>query len=953
MTNRRPSHLSSLNFARRQLAAGLLALAAAVAGTASAGDDPERWRQEVAAVRRLAENDAPRAFREANRLQAALPLDATPADRALVLNLRSRAELYLALTGPAAADAENALAIARANGDKVGQAEADLNIALIALNQGRIAAIGEAAASALTVLDGVGRPDLLGEAMLHTAMVYLRNGQPESSVTLAMQALDMAQRSGAPLALAYALQGIGIAMEQSGRSEKAGEYYSRMQGQARAAGSKRLEAHATLGVAMVAGARGQYRAAESGTREAVAMFRAIGTPFNVGHALFSLADILRKLDRRQEALAILDEVVEIYERNPNKIGLWWTLNTRSADHLALGQTAPATTDAERAYALAKDIGAPLYLANSARQLAALAAAKGDYRRAYAFSRDAAETTALGDKKRAGEQIDRLTERYQSEARQRQIEELTRQAQRHALEQRWLWTVLAASVLLLAVTGGFLLRLRRSNRLLATLNTQVLRSQRQLKATLDAVPDLLLEIGLDGRFCDYHAPPRTKLVAPSAPDVIGKTVAKVLPPEAAEILMAALRDANEAGISTGRQIALEIQSRTFWFELSVARKPVDPGQEPRFIVLSRDITERKEGELKLHASEEAFRTLAENSPDIIIRYDLDCRRTYVNPAYERETGFSAGTVLMTTPSAVWGEKNSMSAAEYEALLRRVMETGEDAEITISWARATDGKIVHHALHMVAERAPDSRIKGTLAIGRNITTLLEAERRLQDSRTLLRDLAARRETAREEERRRIAREIHDELGQQLTALRLKVNLLNLQFGETQPALRDATGALLGMVDKTIQVARNVSTSLRPAVLDMGIGPALDWLAAEFTRHTGIPCELDALSTENRLSEERAVVLFRIAQESLTNAARYAHAKHVRIALDIDAGDYVLAITDDGIGFDPAGPHKQKSFGLVGMRERALAVGGEASILSEPGWGTTVRVRVPITSMQEEQS
>lgn len=925
----------------RQLALGLLLLASLFPGAALAGKELDNWRREAAEARQLAENDAPQANREANRLQAAMPADAKPADQALILNLRARTELYLTQAETAAADAEKALAIARANGDKIGQAEANLNIVLLTLRQGRIAAMGEAAAAALAHLEGARRPDLLGEAMLHTAMVYLRNGQLESSITLSMQAMDMAQRSGDPLFLTYAFQSMAISMEQSGRTEKALEHYNRMRDQARIAGSRILEAHAAKGMAMIANAQGQHRVAESGVREALALFRATGTPLNVGHALFSLAEVQQAQNRREEALATLNEVMNIYERNPNKIGLWWTLNTRSADHLSLGHIAAATADAERAYALAKEIDAALYLAGSTRQLAALAAARGDHQRAYALSMDAADITAQGKKKQAGEQIDKLAERYQSEAKQRQIEELTRQAQRQALEQRWLWTILAATLLLLAVSGAFLLNLRRINHLLAELNARVQRSSRKLKATLDALPDLLFEIGLDGRIHDYHSP-RLDLLAAPPEHLIGRTMAELLPPEVEQICMAALCEANDKGTSTGKQYSLLLPRGTTCFELSVARKPDAADREPHFIVLSRDITERKAMEEALRASERKYRTLAENLPDYVARYDGEGRKTYFNTAVAKLLGPDAESHLGKTVEEGIAENKLRICKTYWNELRRVIASGESGEIEIK-VNAPGGEQQTHSIRFVAERDEAGNIAGVLAVGRDITRIVETERQLEELSRQLRELAARRESAREEERRHIAREIHDDLGQQLTALRLKVNLLNLQFGGFTPPLRESTASLLGMVDQTIQVARNVSTSLRPSTLDMGIVPALEWLAGEFQRNSGIRCEMRASLPDLALGEEQSIILFRIAQESLTNVARHAAASQVRITLDAADGELVLEIADDGVGFDPKA-HRVQKFGLVGIRERVLAVGGATEIASEPGNGTRVRVNIP---------
>jgi PAS domain S-box-containing protein len=221
----------------------------------------------------------------------------------------------------------------------------------------------------------------------------------------------------------------------------------------------------------------------------------------------------------------------------------------------------------------------------------------------------------------------------------------------------------------------------------------------------------------------------------------------------------------------------------------------------------------------------------------------------------------------------------------------------------------------------------------------------ERKLLESHALLRALARHSEAAREVERRRIAREVHDELGQQLMALRLNVNLLNLRFGKQKPMLQEAIHALLQQVDNTIQVTRNVSSALRPAVLDMGIVPSLEWLTQEFSRHTGIQCELQAVPSDILVQEEQAIALFRITQEALTNAARHSEATRLKITFVCEPDAYLLQVEDNGIGFDTRLPRKQQSYGLVGLHERALTVGGELAVSSAPGSGTVVRVRIPI--------
>ncbi|MFA7279958.1 MAG: PAS domain S-box protein [Sterolibacterium sp.] len=388
-----------------------------------------------------------------------------------------------------------------------------------------------------------------------------------------------------------------------------------------------------------------------------------------------------------------------------------------------------------------------------------------------------------------------------------------------------------------------------------------------------------------------------------------------------------------------------------FEVRHVPELDEDGAVASVLGIARDISERKRMESLLLQREYDFRSLAENSPDFIVRYDRDCRRTYVNAAFERETGIPVNTALNCMPGTLW--RSSISVADYLDRLRQVMATGEPLELVLAWDRPNENAVAHHALHIVAERSPDGSVKGALAIGRNITSLVEAELRLDESNKQLRDLATRRETAREEERRRIARELHDELGQQLSVLRIGVNLLDFQFGKDLPGLSARTTNLRNLVDKTILVTRNVSSALRPAVLDMGIVPALEWLTDEFSRHSGIACDLKLPQNDVHMHEEHAIAVFRIAQESLTNALRHARAERVDIVFACEADVYVLDIRDHGIGFEVDAPRKPQSFGLVGIRERALATGGEVVISSAPGCGTTVRLRLPVVQGNEDES
>lgn len=241
---------------------------------------------------------------------------------------------------------------------------------------------------------------------------------------------------------------------------------------------------------------------------------------------------------------------------------------------------------------------------------------------------------------------------------------------------------------------------------------------------------------------------------------------------------------------------------------------------------------------------------------------------------------------------------------------------------------------------------------MAVVRDVTEARRVQQEMADSRQRLRELAAQGDAMREYERKSIAREVHDELGQVLTALRMDLTYADLTFGMADADLKDRLQGMRVLVDRAIQGVRNVATNLRPSALDMGLVPALEWLVAEFPRHAGIPCVLEVDASRIDMPEHRAIGLFRIVQESLTNVSRYAQAESVRISLRQDGGQFVLEVRDDGQGFDPAATARTGSFGLLGMQERALALGGELTVDSAVGHGTTITARVPLQQEPHSQ-
>lgn len=233
--------------------------------------------------------------------------------------------------------------------------------------------------------------------------------------------------------------------------------------------------------------------------------------------------------------------------------------------------------------------------------------------------------------------------------------------------------------------------------------------------------------------------------------------------------------------------------------------------------------------------------------------------------------------------------------------------------------------------------------------DITELQHIAENLERSRLQLRQLAASRENSKEEERKRIAREVHDELGQMLTVLRMEISILRINFAGGNERLTLKINAILALIDKTLEVTRNIATALRPTAIEMGILPAMEWLVSNFAEHSGKECRLICNDPNLSMDEECAITLFRIAQESLTNVLKHAEASQVKVTLDAGNEYYLLEVYDNGKGFNTAELRQPNSFGIMGIKERALMLGGDASISVIPGTGTYVQVIIPVDKLR----
>lgn len=233
--------------------------------------------------------------------------------------------------------------------------------------------------------------------------------------------------------------------------------------------------------------------------------------------------------------------------------------------------------------------------------------------------------------------------------------------------------------------------------------------------------------------------------------------------------------------------------------------------------------------------------------------------------------------------------------------------------------------------------------------NISAGKQAQREVSDSRAALAELTAHIEAVKEQERTRIAREIHDDLGGNLTAIKMAIAMLARRLPADQPLLLEKASYVDSLVDRTIEAAHRISLDLRPPMLDFGIVAAFEWQVKEFEKQVGIACHFAASEADIALSPDHAIALFRIFQEALTNIAKHAGANRVDITLALAGTTLSLDIVDDGKGGGVAQADREKpgSFGLRSMSERARALGGTMTLSGAPGGGTMVSIQIELQS------
>ena len=250
--------------------------------------------------------------------------------------------------------------------------------------------------------------------------------------------------------------------------------------------------------------------------------------------------------------------------------------------------------------------------------------------------------------------------------------------------------------------------------------------------------------------------------------------------------------------------------------------------------------------------------------------------------------------------------------------------------------------------------EGKAKFFTVVLRDVSERVRALESLARSREELRELASAAISAREQEQARIARELHDELAQSMAALKMDVTLIRASRPDAHGTLAKRLDGMEGQIDATVAAMRRIAADLRPPVLDdLGLAPALGSLVEKFRRSSGVQCRLSLAGLEQPLPQDHTIAVFRIVQEALTNVAKHAQAPNVDVSVAVDDGHVAIVVKDDGVGLAPDATRKPRSYGLLGMRERAYLLGGEARVTGAAGGGTTIEVRLPLTKASSSQA
>ncbi|KAB7624458.1 PAS domain-containing sensor histidine kinase [Alkalilimnicola sp. S0819] len=457
-----------------------------------------------------------------------------------------------------------------------------------------------------------------------------------------------------------------------------------------------------------------------------------------------------------------------------------------------------------------------------------------------------------------------------------------------------------------------------------------------RSIVDLIPEAVCVVAPDGRYLERNAHAET-LTGIGIDAVRGRSFLDLVIPEDRERAFEAVNGAKQGKPQNTGFRVYNAEGGVVHTDLTVA-PIVSEGEVVAVFGLARDMTHRVEAERRLKASEQKFRSLFHHSLDGILLISSDYRIIDANPAVcamlQRDK-----EQLVGQPSELGMVNDAALRAARQAQRRHGSFRGE------LYARRADGGVF--PVEVSASRFAGADGEYYIAtVMRDISERKRAEHALRASREDIRRLWGFAQSVREQEQKRLAREVHDELGQLLTAMKLDLDWLKRKLPEEETFVADKVADLEVLLSATLDAQRRLLAGLRPRVLDeLGLGAACQWLLREFTASSNVPHQLCLSHGEFQLEDELATTVFRIVQEALTNVARHAQASRVRVSLIQGEGRFCVRVLDDGCGLASRPDSSQQRFGLLGIRERVNLLNGELRLESQPGCGTELHVDLPL--------